>query len=187
MATAAMAANEVLARVRGRGYPLSGTRGTWVARFVAAFVIPHPAFAICHPASVICHFSFRIPHSAFSRAEGGPLTFCFWHPGNVVGPCRLRDACDSSSARHPENQGRPNDGVGGPPPHEAARCLRLHWPPAAGHSAEPVGHRATSACSSSPPWDFGFVSAPPVEISLDAPIQYSWKMGPLRILSRFYG
>src|SRR5271157_4473744 len=36
MATAAMAANEVLARVRGRGYPLSGTRGTWLARVDAA-------------------------------------------------------------------------------------------------------------------------------------------------------
>src|SRR5208337_318058 len=75
---------------------------------------------------------------------------------------RSSDTCDSSSARHPENQGRPNDGVGEPPPHEAARCLRLHWPPAAGHSAEPVGHRATSAFWSSPPGDFGFVSTPPL-------------------------
>src|SRR5208283_150924 len=55
------------------------------------------------------------------------------------------DACDSSSARHPENQGRPNDGVGEPPPHEAVRCLRLPCPPAAGRSSEPIGHRATSA------------------------------------------
>src|SRR5271157_5878908 len=69
MATAAMAANEVLARVRGRGYPLSGTRGTWVARFVAAFVIPHPAFAICHPSSVISPSAFRIPH--FLERKGG--------------------------------------------------------------------------------------------------------------------
>src|SRR5208282_6893634 len=90
------------------------------------------------------------------------ITFCFWHPENMVGPSRLRDACNSSSARHPENRGRPNDGVGEPPPHEAARCLRLHWPPATGHSAEPVGHRATSAFWSSPPGDFGFVSTPPL-------------------------
>ena len=51
----------------GRGQPLSGTRETWVARFVAAFVIPirHPAFVICHPAFVNCHFSFPIPRSEF--------------------------------------------------------------------------------------------------------------------------
>src|SRR5208337_4172040 len=61
---------------------------------------------------------------------------------------------------HRENQGRPNDGVGEPRSHEGARCLGLHWPPAAGHSAEPVGHRASSAFSSSPPGNFGFVSAP---------------------------
>src|SRR5271157_2914001 len=38
------------------------------------------------------------------------ITFCFWHPENMVGPSRPRDACNSSSARHPENRGRPNDG-----------------------------------------------------------------------------
>jgi len=33
--------------------------------------------------------------------------------------------------------------------------LRLHWPSVTAHSAEPVSHRATSAFSSSPPWNFG--------------------------------
>src|SRR5271166_226772 len=89
------------------------------------------------------------------------ITFCFWHPENMVGSSRLRDACNSSSARHPENRGRPNDGVGEPPPHDADRHVRLHWPPATGRSAQPVGHRATSPFSSSPPGNFGFVSAPP--------------------------
>src|SRR5208337_4776506 len=81
-----------------------------------------------------------------------------WRNNGAAAPCERQegllgnpDACDSSSARHPENQGRPNDGVGESPPHEAARSLRLHWPPAAGHSAKPVGHRATSAFWSAPP------------------------------------
>src|SRR5271157_4516754 len=76
------------------------------------------------------------------------------------------DACGSSSARHLENQGRPNDGGGETPPHEAAPCLGLHCPPAAGHSSEPAGHRTSSAFWSSPPWNFGFVSAPPPRPSL---------------------
>jgi len=42
------------------------------------------------------------------------------------------------------------------PPHEI-RCLRLHWPPAVGHPAEPDGLRATSAFWSSPPGKIGFV------------------------------
>ncbi len=93
------------------------------------------------------------------RPTASPLLreiHCFWsdQPGSP-------DTCDSSSARHPDNQGRPNDQVGEPPPHEAARCLGLHCPPAAGHSAQPIGHRASLALSSSPPRNFGFVSTPP--------------------------
>src|SRR5208337_5633393 len=42
----------------GGGYPLSGTRETWVARFVVASVIPHPPSAICHLPSAICHLPF---------------------------------------------------------------------------------------------------------------------------------
>ena len=56
----------------GRGQPLSGTRETSMARFVAAFAIRHPPspirhppFVICHPPFVICHFSFPISRSAF--------------------------------------------------------------------------------------------------------------------------
>src|SRR5208337_1008141 len=56
----------------GRGQPLSGTRETSMARFVAAFAIRHPPSPIRHPPSpirhppfVICHFSFPIPRSAF--------------------------------------------------------------------------------------------------------------------------
>ena len=72
-----------------KGPPISGTRETWLARFVAAFAIPHPPSAICHLPSVICHFSFPIPRSEFrifSRAEGASH---FWHKGNVVGLFRL--------------------------------------------------------------------------------------------------
>jgi len=64
---------------RGRGQPPSGTRETSMARFVAAFAIPHPPsairhlssaichppFVICHPPFVICHFSFPVPRSEF--------------------------------------------------------------------------------------------------------------------------
>src|SRR5271157_151497 len=49
----------------GRGQPLSGTRETSMARFVAAFAIRHPLFVIRHPPFVICHFSFPIPRSKF--------------------------------------------------------------------------------------------------------------------------
>src|SRR5271157_338957 len=79
------------------GHPLSGTRETWVVRFVAAFAIPHPPSAICHLPSAICHLPFflphspfRIPHSAFSRERKGPATF--WHTGNLVGPQRPHSA-----------------------------------------------------------------------------------------------
>src|SRR5271157_1888569 len=86
----------------GGGHPLSGTRETWVARFVVASVIPHSPSAICHLPSAICHLPsaichlpsaichlpsaichlpfllpyspFRIPHSAFSRERKGPPT-----------------------------------------------------------------------------------------------------------------
>src|SRR5208337_4517237 len=49
----------------GRGQPLSGTRETSMARFVAAFAIRHPPSAIRHPPFVICHFSFPIPRAEF--------------------------------------------------------------------------------------------------------------------------
>src|SRR5271157_3005627 len=50
---------------RGRSLSVSGTLETVVGRFVAAYVIPHPASVICHPAFAICHFSFPIPRSEF--------------------------------------------------------------------------------------------------------------------------
>ena len=86
------------------------------------------------------------------------ITFCFWHPENMVGPSRLRDACNSSSARHPENRGRPNDGVGEPPPHEADRHVRLHWPPATGH--RPLCRAGR------PSHDLGFLLVSPWELWL---------------------
>src|SRR5208283_272519 len=102
---------------------------------------------------------------------------------------RSPDACDSSSARHPETQGRPNDGVGEPPPHEAARCLRLHWPPAAGHSAEPVGHRATSAFWSSPPWELWLCFRPSAPAVSDLSSCDSWPSfdSKLALFGAFWG
>jgi len=46
----------------GRGQPLSGTREKSMARFVAAFAIPHPRSAICHLRSAICHLRSAICH-----------------------------------------------------------------------------------------------------------------------------
>jgi len=46
----------------GRGQPLSGTRETSMARFVAAFAIPHPPSTIRHLSSAIRHLSSAIRH-----------------------------------------------------------------------------------------------------------------------------
>src|SRR5208337_3245224 len=85
----------------GRCHPLSGTRETWVARFVAAFVIPirhllsairHLSSAIRHLSSAIRHLSsaispspFPVPNSAF-RIVKRKVPPTFWHQGNVGGP-----------------------------------------------------------------------------------------------------
>src|SRR5208337_2682300 len=57
----------------GRCHPLSGTRETWVARFVAAFVICHPPFVICHFSFPIPRSEFRIPH-CLESGTGHPLS-----------------------------------------------------------------------------------------------------------------
>jgi hypothetical protein len=84
------------------------------------------------------------------------ITFCFWHPGNVVGPSRLRDAGGSSSARHPENQGRPNGGVGEPP---AARSSSLR-------SASLAAGRRPLCRADRPSREPGFVLVSPWELWL---------------------
>ncbi len=113
----------------GRGRPLSGTRETWLARFVAAFAIPHPPSAICHLPFAICHLPFllphspfRIPHSAFSRERKGPPAF--WHPGNLVGPQRPPGHCSPAPRPTPHAPRRPGPAGSGPAqtlPHW--RCL----------------------------------------------------------------
>src|SRR5208337_2949631 len=69
----------------GRCHPLSGTRETWVARFVAAFVIPirqvssairhlpsarcHLPSAMCHLPSAVCHLPSAICHLPSARCR----------------------------------------------------------------------------------------------------------------------
>ena len=46
----------------GKGHPLPGTPETWLARFVAAFLIRHPPSGIGHLPFLLPHSPFRIPH-----------------------------------------------------------------------------------------------------------------------------
>jgi hypothetical protein len=46
----------------GRGHPVPGIPETWLARFVAAFLIPHTPSGICHLPFLLPHSPFRIPH-----------------------------------------------------------------------------------------------------------------------------
>ncbi len=105
----------------GRGRPLSGTRETWLARFVAAFAIPHPPSAICHLPFAICHLPFllphspfRIPHSAFrifSRAEGAAR---FLAPGKPGWPPTSTWPLFSRSTPHASRPTTPGTGGVGP-------------------------------------------------------------------------